>query len=185
VRRFVLAAALVGCARAPGPVAPGSVVSGPVAPGVPSGGTSSDWQRVTVVDSGGGSATLPALLRGHPALVSFWAPWCEPCVRELPSLDSIAKRANACGALVVGVAVGESPRTIAGFPPVRRLSYPNYADETFALADALGQRRVPATLVLDGAGRIVYTGAALDRRAIAALWAALGPVASGCDHGDL
>ncbi|HVY45602.1 MAG TPA: hypothetical protein VHB21_06965, partial [Minicystis sp.] len=42
-------------------------------------------------------------------------------------------------------------------------------DEEFALADALGQRRIPATLVLDGAQRVVFAGDALDDRARAAI----------------
>jgi thiol-disulfide isomerase/thioredoxin len=170
-----LGATFAGCAR--------TWSSGSAARGAPAGpGTS--WQRVTVRDARGESATLPTLLAGRPALLSLWAPWCQPCVRELPTLDRIAKRAGALGALVVGVAVGETPAAIASFPPVHRLSYPLYADETFALADALGQKHVPATLVLDGAGRVVYTGAALDRAAVEALRAAIGPAAKGFNFGD-
>ena len=42
------------------------------------------------------------------------------------------------------------------------------------LADALGQRRVPATLVVDRSGRVVYRGEALDEGSLAAFRKALG-----------
>jgi peroxiredoxin len=40
--------------------------------------------------------------------------------------------------------------------------YAQLVDEDFRLADALGQRDVPATLVVDRQGRVVYRGDALD-----------------------
>ena len=121
------------------------------------------------------ATTIPDLLHGRPALLNLWAPWCESCVRELPLLEQVARRAAACGAAVVGVAVGESPATVAAFPLVRGASYPLYVDQEFALADSLGQRRIPATLVIDGSGRIVFEGAALDRAALAAFRSTLAP----------
>ena len=40
---------------------------------------------------GGAPATLGSF-RGHPVLVNFWATWCAPCVKELPTLDALAAR---------------------------------------------------------------------------------------------
>jgi hypothetical protein len=71
------------------------------------------------------------------------------------------------------VAVGEKVGAIGDFA-ARGLTYPQFADEEFTLADALGQRRIPATVVLDGAQRVVYAGEALDGRARDALARALG-----------
>ncbi len=30
-------------------------------------------------------------LRGSYILVNFWATWCKPCVREIPSLNNLSK----------------------------------------------------------------------------------------------
>ncbi|MDB4980370.1 MAG: Thiol:disulfide oxidoreductase related to ResA [Myxococcales bacterium] len=130
--------------------------------------------QVSITGLDGGTTALGAVLGSKPALVSFWAPWCEPCVRELPQLERLAQAAGPCGAAVLGVAVGERPESIGPFCRARHLTFPQYTDESFALADALGQRRIPAIVVFDRAGAIVYKGDALDARATAALAAASG-----------
>lgn len=133
-------------------------------------------------------ATMPnvevATLDGHPtrldqvtsgkvAVLALWAPWCEACNEELSALTRLQESAAPRGALVVAVAVGEPRDNVARFVAERGLAYPQLVDEQFRLADALGQRRVPATLVVDRAGRVTYAGGALDAHALAALRAAL------------
>jgi len=94
-------------------------------------------------------------------------------VRELPELERLSRAAAPCGAAVVGVAVGEKPASIAAYARARALTYPQLTDEPFTLADALGQRRIPATIVFDRAGRVVFTGDAVDARATSAFARAL------------
>ena len=144
------------------------------------GADRSDLGGVALVDVDGRAALLRDVLAHRPSLVSFWAPWCEPCVRELPELERLSRAVAPCGAAVVGVAVGETPAAIAAFTRARRLGYAQLTDEPFALADALGQRRIPATVVFDGAGHVVFAGDALDARATTALSRALGDPAQRC-----
>jgi peroxiredoxin len=128
---------------------------------------------VELVTLDGRPARLSQALEGKVALVAVWATWCEACLGELEALGRLSDRAGARGAAVVAVAVGEKRGTVAEFVARRGLRYPQLVDEEFRLADALGQSRVPATLVVDGAGHIVFTGGALDERALQALRAAL------------
>jgi len=162
LRTSVLAGtlALATCARSsPGPVAS----AGTAAVGA------GDFRAVSVRGLSGDSAPLSAVLERRPTLVSFWAPWCEPCLREQPELERLSHAAQACGGAVVGVAVGEAPDGIAAFARRKGLTFPQFTDENFVLADAIGQRRIPATLVFDDSQRVVFTGEALDAKATATL----------------
>jgi peroxiredoxin len=116
---------------------------------------------------------LEAAAGGKPALVSFWATWCEACLTELDALNRLDDRARAGGGVVIGVAVGETREKAAAFARQHGLRYLQLVDEKLSLTDALGQRRLPATLVLDRQGRVVFTGSALDERALAAFRSAM------------
>ncbi|MFI5306984.1 MAG: TlpA family protein disulfide reductase [Polyangiales bacterium] len=115
------------------------------------------------------------LTSGKVALLALWAPWCEACAAELGALERLHDSAGPRGAIVIAIAVGEPRSKIAEFVATRALRFPQLVDEQFHLADALGQRRVPATLILDRSGRVTYAGGALDGAALSALRAALEP----------
>jgi thiol-disulfide isomerase/thioredoxin len=123
----------------------------------------------------GDPADLVAMIRGRAAVISLWATWCVACSAEIPALNRLEEQAGARGdALVVGVAVGEPRAKVAAFARERGVRYARLVDEDFRLSDVLGERRVPATLVVDRAGRIVYRGGALDAAGLAAFRSALG-----------
>jgi peroxiredoxin len=118
----------------------------------------------------GARTELARLADGRVALVSLWATWCESCAREMDALNRLhAQTAAGRDAVVIGVDVGEEPEKVAEFARQRGLRYAQLVDEDFAFADALGQRRVPSTLVIDRHGRIVFRGDALDGRSLEAL----------------
>lgn len=109
-------------------------------------------------------------LRGVPVLVHFWATWCPVCQLGLGAIDAIAD-----DRLVVTVAMQSgSPAEIRKFMTGQGLRFPVLADEHGALASRWGVPAVPATFVLDGAGRIVYStlGPSTEMGLRARLWAA-------------
>jgi thiol-disulfide isomerase/thioredoxin len=155
-RALGAALVVVGCARTPA-----------AAPTLPSA-----LPGVTVLSLDRKAASLPELTRGRPALVAFWATWCTACAEELGELDRLQARLGG-DALVVGVAVGEPYEHVADFLRPRKLAYAQLVDEEFKLSEALGERRVPATIVVDRRGAVRYTGGALDAKALAALRSAI------------
>ena len=119
---------------------------------------------------GGDATDLARISRGKVTLVVLWATWCEACKRELPALRRLDAHTKARGdSAVVAVAVGDAKDDVAAFAKSNGLAYEQLLDEEYALADALGERRVPTTLVLSREGKIVYRGSALDGSALAAL----------------
>jgi thiol-disulfide isomerase/thioredoxin len=118
----------------------------------------------------GDHTEVARLAGGRVALVSLWATWCVACAREMDALNRLeAKTASGRDAVVIAVDVGEERGKVAEFARRWGLRYAQLVDRDFAFADALGQRRVPATLVVDRRGRIVYRGDALDAKSLDAL----------------
>jgi peroxiredoxin len=173
--RFVLAAApagLMGCAASTPPPDPPRASS----PSPPSeNGAGALLPSTPLVTIDGVPADLHEMLRGRAAVISLWATWCDACTAEMSALKRLDAQAGTRGdAVVLGIAVGEPHATVAAFAHERGLDYARLVDEDFRLADALGQRRVPATLVVDRSGHVVYRGGALDAAGLAAFRAALG-----------
>jgi peroxiredoxin len=139
---------------------------------VPAAPGSARLPEVSVLSLDRQTASLASLTRGRPALVALWATWCTACSRELGELDRLQTRLGS-DALVVGVAVGEPYERVADFLRPRRLAYAQLVDEDFKLSEALGERRVPATVVIDRNGAVRYSGGALDARALDALRSAI------------
>jgi peroxiredoxin len=121
----------------------------------------------------GESCRLDDLRHGRVALVSLWATWCATCAEELPALARLYERVRERAGIVIAIAVGEPRERVAQFVRDHAIPYPQLVDERFRFADAAGQSRVPATLVLDEAGRVVFIGGPLDEGAVRALEASL------------
>ncbi len=170
VRAARLLIALAACACGAAPVAAPAAGSAPVAVLAPL-----PLPSVGLTTLGGDRAEVAGLARGRVALVSLWATWCEACDKEMDALNRLDARAGA-DAVVIGVAVGEERGTVADFVRRRGLHYAQLVDPDFAFADAVGQRRLPATLVVDRRGRIVFRGEALDGASLDALRRALAAV---------
>ncbi len=156
--------AAAGCATTVEPAGDHAAAADPL----PSQKIAAMIPAVSLRDLDDHAVRLDAAAGGKAALVSFWATWCDACLAELDALNRLDARARAAGGMVIGVAVGEPREKAADFARRRGLTYTQLVDEKLELADALGQKRLPATLVLDRRGRVVFTGAALDEKALAA-----------------
>ena len=99
-----------------------------------------------------------------PALIEFWATWCENCEHLLPTLKRVhAAYGNRVKFVGVSVSVNQSPKRV-------QLHVAKYGVPGVQLYDtqgnATGAWDVPATsyvVVLDRAGRVVYTGVGGDQ----------------------
>jgi len=107
----------------------------------------------------GTAADLSSVLGKGPVLIEFWATWCPNC-KELEPAMLAAQRKYAGKVAFVGVAVSvnQSPRAVQAYVAKHGLSMTQFFDRR---GKAVGAYDVPATsfvVVVNRAGKVVYTG---------------------------
>ncbi len=80
-----------------------------------------------------GRTLTNADIAGRFVVLNFWAPWCPPCVREMPEIDRFARSPDGRNTLVIGLAIDEQPavdKFVAAHPvsfPISVLGYAGLA----------------------------------------------------------
>ncbi len=100
---------------------------------------------------GDGSPSTFAQIGGGPVLVHFWATWCEPCRKELPSLLAFGKLTD--GVPVIAVSVDDDWDSIRGF--FEGGVPENVVRAASAAHAAYGGSMLPDSYLLDGERRLV------------------------------
>ena len=91
-------------------------------------------------------------LRGRIVVVNFWASWCPPCRRELPSLGRLQKLFKPADLTVVAVNVGEDADTVSSF--VGTTNFPVLLDKNSSVMELWPIKGLPTTFVVDRSGRL-------------------------------
>ncbi|HEY9098193.1 MAG TPA: TlpA disulfide reductase family protein [Thiobacillus sp.] len=106
-------------------------------------------------DMSGAPKTL-ADYRGKVVLLNFWASWCPPCLREMPSMERLRVKMEGRPLEMVALASAEGPEDVKAFLAKMQLSFPIWLD-----ADGSNTKRwkvfaLPTSFLLDAKGRVRY-----------------------------
>ena len=111
----------------------------------------------TLVDMDGEAYALKDY-RGKVVMLNFWATWCPPCRREMPSMEALYQRFKDEAFTVLAVNQWEDGDIV--FPYLGQLSvfpsFPILFDHEGSIAQAYKVRGLPTTVIIDRHGQMVY-----------------------------
>jgi thiol-disulfide isomerase/thioredoxin len=98
-----------------------------------------------------------ARLKGRVVLINFWATWCPPCRREMPSMERLSQALKGEAFSVLAVDVGEDADTIDAFNGQLDTAptFPILLDTRSRAMQAWNVAGLPTTFLVDRQGRIV------------------------------
>ena len=92
--------------------------------------------------------------RGNLILLNFWATWCAPCKKEMPSLDTLAIRKDLNNLKIFPINVGQDNIEKASkfFKDIKIKNLELYFDSPITLAKKFKLRGIPTSVLFNKQG---------------------------------
>ena len=90
-------------------------------------------------------------------LINFWATWCAPCVRELPSLNNLHNEfKNNKNFAMIAINIGQNKSVVNKFIKEKApIDFLVLLDENIELSD-WNVQAIPTTFLINDSGKIIY-----------------------------
>ena len=125
----------------------------------------SDLPNVTLKDLNGKDVNISRIISNQrgasnaPVVLTFWATWCGPCIKEHNALDEVYQEwKEETGVKIYSVSIDDS-RTTAKVKPFvegKGWDFEVLLDVNGDLKRAMNVNNPPHTFLFDGSGKIVY-----------------------------
>ena len=115
---------------------------------------------VNVVDMNGKKINTSQLTNnGKPFIISFWATWCKPCVKELTTISEVYQDwQDETGVKLIAVSIDDS-RSSAQVKTLvngKNWEYEVLLDANADFKRAMNVNAVPHTFIVNGKGEVVW-----------------------------
>ncbi len=108
----------------------------------------------TLKDLKGTQVTLKNF-KGRVVFLNFWATWCPPCRREMPSMERLYKQLKDRDFTMLAVDMQESEKQVRAFISEFSLSFPALLDLNGDISSLYGIVGLPTTYIIDREGMII------------------------------
>lgn len=96
---------------------------------------------------------------GKPMIISFWATWCKPCIRELNALKEVYEDwQDETGVKIIAVSIDQAQdaQKVKPFVNAKDWDYEVLLDPNSEFKRQMGVSDPPHVFVIDGNGNIVW-----------------------------
>lgn len=114
------------------------------------------YDQLQVTDLEGSIVDLNAY-QGKVVLLNFWATWCPPCIKEMPSMQRLQNNFEKNQFQVIAVNMGQTATTVENFLMEREFEFSLsvFLDEQGVAFRALNIAGMPSSFLLDTEGNII------------------------------
>jgi len=102
----------------------------------------------------GGKKWELKVLRGKVVLVNFWATWCAPCRKEMPDLQSLYKKREDKGFVVLAIS-DEDELKVKQFVSEQDIKYPILLDPGKKVGELFQVEGIPRSFVYGRDGKLI------------------------------
>jgi cytochrome c biogenesis protein CcmG/thiol:disulfide interchange protein DsbE len=96
---------------------------------------------------------------GAPMIISFWATWCKPCIKELTAInEEYLDLQDETGVKLYAVSTDDSRNSsrVMPFVNARAWEFDVLLDENGDFKRAMNVNNIPHTFLVDGSGKVVW-----------------------------
>jgi thiol-disulfide isomerase/thioredoxin len=91
--------------------------------------------------------------KGNIMIINFWATWCLPCKKEMPSLERLSKEYPEIMIYPVNLEKPNQDKTLKFFADLEISKLKIYFDPNFSLVKLFNMRGVPTSILIDKNGQ--------------------------------
>ena len=116
--------------------------------------------EVTLHNIEGHEVNIASLAQeGHPVILSFFATWCKPCMRELKAIDDLYadwQEETGVEMFIISIDQAQDSHKVRPLVDGNGWDYKVLLDPNGTLKRAMNVQNVPHLFIVDSKGNIVY-----------------------------